>query len=162
VRQQIHTVDADQQAEGHVRSLEDWIKQQREWAQQHLVSLMFGAFAVIALVLAAVGLYSVVSYGVAQRTNEFGIRMALGAMPSDVLRMVFASTTLSVGAGVLAGVALSLGFNQLVSRLVEHSSINAMILLGVTLLMTGVATIASLMPALRASSVDPMKALRCE
>ena len=162
VRQQIHTVDADQQAEGHVRSLEDWIKQQREWAQQHLVSLMFGAFAVIALVLAAVGLYSVVSYGVAQRTNEFGIRMALGAMPSDVLRMVFASTTLSVGAGVLAGVALSLGFNQLVSRLVEHSSINAMILLGVTLLMTGVATIASLMPALRASSVDPMKALRYE
>jgi len=88
--------------------------------------------------------------------------MALGAMPSDVLRMVFASTTLSVGAGVLAGVALSLGFNQLVSRLVEHSSINAMILLGVTLLMTGVATIASLMPALRASSVDPMKALRYE
>lgn len=162
VRQQIHTVDADQQAEGHVRSLEDWIRQQREWAQHHLVSLMFGAFAVIALVLAAVGLYSVVSYSVAQRTNEFGIRIALGAMPGDVLRMVFASTTLSVGAGVVAGLVLSLGFNKLVSRWVEQSSINAMILLGVTLLMSGVAAIACLIPALRASSVDPMKALRYE
>jgi predicted permease len=162
VRQQIHTVDADQQAAGHVRSLEDWIRQQREWAQHHLVSLMFGAFAAIALVLAAVGLYSVVSYSVAQRTNEFGIRIALGAMPGDVLRMVFASTTLCVGAGVVAGLLLSLGFNRLVSRWVEHSSINAMILLGVTLLMSGVAAIACLIPALRASSVDPMKALRYE
>ena len=160
VRRQIQSVDADQQAEGHVRSLEDWIKNQQEWAQQHLVSLMFGAFAGIALVLAAVGLYSVVSYSVAQRTNEFGIRIALGATPKDVLRIVFSSTSLSVGAGLLAGIVLSLGLNRVVSQWVEGSSIHAVVLLGVTLLLVSVAATACLVPALRASSVDPMKALR--
>jgi ABC-type antimicrobial peptide transport system permease subunit len=145
-----------------VRSLEDWIKEQREWAQQHLVALLFGAFAFLALVLAAIGLYSVVSYSVAQRTNEFGIRMALGATAGDVLRTVFASATLSVGSGLAAGVLLSLALNRLVSQWVEGSSIEAGILFGVTLLMASVAAMACLMPARRASSVDPMVALRYE
>ncbi len=162
VREQIHLVDPDQQAEGHVRNLEDWIKEQHEWAQQHLMALLFGTFAGFALLLAAVGLYSVVSYSVAQRTNEFGIRMALGAMPKDVLRIVFGSTTLSVGAGLLVGILLSLALNRLVAQWVEGNSIHTGILLGVTLLMVAVATAACLVPALRASSVDPMKALRYE
>jgi predicted permease len=162
VRAQIHMVDADQQAAGNVRSLEDWIKDQREWAQQHLVAFLFGAFAGLALILAAVGLYSVVSYSVAQRTNEFGIRMALGAMPKDVLRIVFSSTSLSVGAGLLAGVLLSLALNRLIAQWVEGSSIHAGILLGVTFLLLAVAATACVVPALRASSVDPMKALRYE
>lgn len=162
VRKQIQMVDADQQASGNVRSLEDWIRDQREWAQHHMVALLFGAFAVLALVLAAVGLYSVVSYSVAQRTNEFGIRMALGAMPKDVLRIVFNSTILSVGAGLLAGVLLSLALNRLVAQWVEGSSIQLGLLAGVTLLLVAVAASACLVPALRASSVDPMKALRYE
>jgi predicted permease len=162
VRRQIQTVDADQQAEGHVRSLEVWIEEHHEWAQRHMVALLFGAFAVLALVLAAVGLYSVVSYSVAQRTNEFGIRMALGAMPKDVLRIVFSSTSLSVGAGLLAGIGLSLALNRLVARWADGSSIQAGVLLGVTLLLVAVAATACLVPALRASSVDPMKALRYE
>ena len=162
VREQIHSVDADQQAEGHVRSLEDWIKEQREWAQQHLIALLFGAFAFLALALAAVGLYSVVSYSVAQRTNEFGIRMALGATPVDVLRIVFASATLSVGSGLAAGVLLSLALNRLVSQWAEGSSIHSSLLFGVTLLMVSVAAMACLAPARRAWSVDPMKALRYE
>jgi predicted permease len=162
VRERIHSVDADQQAAGNVRSLEDWIKEQREWAQQHLMALLFGAFAFLALMLAAVGLYSVVSYSVAQRTNEFGIRIALGATSSDVLRIVFASTTLSVGSGLAAGVLLSLALNRLVSQWAEGSSIHATILFGVTLVMVSVAAMACLMPARRASAVDPMKALRYE
>ncbi len=162
VREQIHSVDADQQAEGHVRSLEEWITHQPEWAQQHLIALLFGAFAVLALLLAAVGLYSVVSYGVAQRTNEFGIRMALGAQRGDVLQIVLLSTTFSVGSGLLAGIVLSLLLNRVIEHWVKGNSVHPAVLLGVTLLLVVVATTACILPAHRASTVDPMKALRYE
>jgi hypothetical protein len=162
VREQIHSVDADQQAEGHVRSLEEWITNQREWASQHLVAMLFGAFAVLALSLAAVGLYSVVSYTVAQRTNEFGIRMALGAQRGDVLRMVFLSTSFSVGAGIVAGIVLSLAMKRVVAQWAQGSSISFLVLLGVTVVMGLVATMACVLPAHRASTVDPMQALRYE
>jgi len=162
VRRQIHSVDADQQASGHVRNLEEWITGQQEWAQPHLVAMLFGAFAVLALVLAGVGLYSVVSYSVAQRTNEFGIRMALGAQRRDVLRMVFLSTTFSVGSGIVAGVVLSLAMNRVVSHWAQGSTINFVVLLGVTALLAAVAAIACMLPAHRASTVDPMQALRYE
>jgi len=162
VREQIHSVDADQQVEGHVRSLEEWIRTQKEWAQEHLISLLFGAFAGLALVLAAIGLYSVVSYSVAQRTNEFGIRMALGAQRGDVLRIVMLSTTLSVGSGILTGVVLALACNRVITQWAQGSSIHGAVLVGVTLLLAGVAAGACLLPALRASTVDPMQALRYE
>jgi predicted permease len=162
VRGQIHSVDADQQASGNVRNLEEWIRDQREWAQQHLMALLFGAFAVLALVLSSVGLYSVVSYAVAQRTNEFGIRMALGAQRSDVLRIVFLSMVTSIGCGVLVGTVLSLSLNRLVTSWADGSSIHANVLFGVTALLLVVASLACWMPARRASSVDPMKALRYE
>jgi ABC-type antimicrobial peptide transport system permease subunit len=88
--------------------------------------------------------------------------MALGATAGDVGRIVFASATLSVGSGLAAGVLLSVALNRLVSQWVEGSSIQASILFGVTLLMASVAATACLGPARRASSVDPMKALRYE
>ncbi len=162
VREQIHSVDADQQAEGHVRSLEEWITNQREWASQHLIAMLFGAFAALALSLAAVGLYSVVSYTVAQRTNEFGIRMALGAQRTDVLRMVFLSTSFSVGVGIVAGVVLSLAMKRVVAQWAQGSTISLAVLLGVTVLMAAVAIIACILPAHHASTIDPMKALRYE
>jgi putative ABC transport system permease protein len=162
VRRQIHSVDADQQAQGHVQSLEEWITSQREWAQQHLVAMLFGAFAALALSLAAVGLYSVVSYTVAQRTNEFGIRMALGAQRSDVVRMVFLSTLFSVGSGIVAGVVLSLAMKRVVSQWAQGSAISIAVLLGVTALLATVAAVACVLPAHRASTVDPMQALRYE
>jgi predicted permease len=162
VRKQINTVDADQQVIGHVRELEEWITGQQEWAQQHLVAMLFGAFAVLALSLAAVGLYSVVSYTVAQRTNEFGIRMALGAQRADVLQIVFTSTMFSVGSGVVAGVILSLAMKRVIAQWVQGSSISFAVLLGVTALMAIVAGVACALPAHRASTIDPMKALRYE
>ena len=99
-----------------MEDLEHWISDQQEWQQEHLVAWLFGAFAVLALALAAVGLYSVVSYSVAQRTNEFGIRMALGAQRSHVLGIVFASTVTSVGGGIAGGLLLAVALNKVLGH----------------------------------------------
>jgi putative ABC transport system permease protein len=157
---QVNTIDPDQQINGHVQDLEHWITSQQEWQQQHLVAWLFGAFAVLALSLAAVGLYSVVSYTVAQRTNEFGIRMALGAQRGHVLKIVFVSTVLSVGSGVAAGLVLTIALHRVLAHWAEGSSRDPLILLGVTLLLCVVAAIACAVPARRASRVDPAAALR--
>ena len=124
--------------------------------------MLFGIFSVLALALAAVGLYSVVSYGVATRTNEFGIRMALGAKTGDVLRLVFSSTAVNVGGGVMAGVLLSVAFDKLATKWVMESSRDPVLLAGVTLLLVVAAALACFVPARRAASVDPMEALRCD
>ena len=123
---------------------------------------LFGAFALLALALAAVGLYSVVSYSVAQRTNEFGIRIALGAQRTHVLRIVFESTVASVGSGIAAGVVLTLALNKVLARWADGSSRDPLVLLAVTVLLSLVAAIACSGPARRASAVDPMTALRYE
>ena len=162
VRAQVHAVDPDQQVMGNVRNLEQWISTQPEWAQERLVATLFGAFAVLAMLLSVFGLYSVVSYIVAQRTNEFGIRMALGAGRTHVLRLVFASTALSVGGGMLIGVVLSLALKGVLSRWAEGSSMDAGIVLVVAALLATAATVACMLPAYRASAIDPAIALRYE
>ena len=163
VKQQIVSVNPDQQAtlwdDG---VLETWIHNQTVWARGQLVSILFAAFSILALVLAAIGLYSVVSYSVVQRTNEFGIRMALGAQKRDVLKIVLASAGVSVGLGIGVGLALSFGLNRLIARWVENSHHSPLLVLGVSFLLLAVAALACLLPARRASSVDPMTALRCE
>src|SRR5216684_355542 len=96
IRAQIRIVDPDQQSFRDTRDLDGWISSQPEWEQGHLVATLFAGFAVLALALAATGLYSVISYTVAQRTGEFGIRMALGARRNNVLLIVFRSAAMSV------------------------------------------------------------------
>jgi predicted permease len=160
IRQQIQTIDRDQQVFKPTRSLEEWITTQPEYARDHMIAFLFALFALLALGLAATGLYSVVSYTVAQRTGEFGIRMALGAMREDVVLMVFRSAAFSVGSGVLAGLLLALAFNRLLAGWIEGSPRNPVVLLGVTVLLIATSALACLMPARRASSVDPMEALR--
>jgi ABC-type antimicrobial peptide transport system permease subunit len=113
-------------------------------------------------VLAATGLYSVISYTVAQRTGEFGIRMALGAMRKDVLLIVFRSAAMSVAGGVLAGVMLTISLNRVLTRWIQGSSLDALILVGVILLLVITSGLSCFIPARRASSVDPMVALRYE
>ena len=162
VRQQIQTVDPDQQVFREVRSLEGWIRNQPEYAREHMIAFLFAVFGALALALAATGLYSVVSYTVAQRTGEFGIRIALGALRKDVVIMVFRSAAGSVGSGVLAGVVLALVLNQVLSRWIEGSPRNPLVLLGVTVVLIATSAVACLVPAKRASSVDPMVALRYE
>jgi ABC-type antimicrobial peptide transport system permease subunit len=124
--------------------------------------LGFGVFAWLALVLAAIGLYSVVSYAVTQRTREFGIRMALGAQSMDVLRIVFGSTLLSVGSGIAIGLLLSVAMDSMMSKWIAGNSRHPTILAAGTLVLALTATIAASLPARRAAAVDPMTALRCE
>jgi predicted permease len=161
IRARLVQIDREQQVM-QVRDLNAWITGLPEYSQQRFMATLFAIFSVLALVLAAVGLYSVVSYGVATRTNEFGIRMALGARGSDVFRMVLSSTAVNVGAGVIVGIFLSVAFNKVSTRWVMESSRNPWILVGVTLVLLAAAALACFVPARRASSIDPMEALRYE
>jgi putative ABC transport system permease protein len=161
IRAQLIKIDPEQQVM-QVRDLQAWITDLREYGQQRLVATLFGIFSVLALALAAVGLYSVVSYGVATRTNEFGIRMALGAKAVDILRMVLSSTAVHVGAGLAAGILLSFAFDKIATKWVTESSRDPLILAGVTLLLAVAALLACMVPARRAAAVDPMVALRHE
>ena len=102
------------------------------------------------------------SYGVATRTNEFGIRMALGARARDVVRIVLWGTSWNVAVGLLAGVLLCLVFDNVASKWVTESSRDPLILGSVIVLLLAVAVIACLAPARRAASIDPMDALRHE
>jgi ABC-type antimicrobial peptide transport system permease subunit len=159
---QVNSVDPDQQINGQVQDLEHWIKGQPEYEQGQLIAWLFGAFALLALALAAVGLYSVVSYSVAQRTNEFGIRIALGAQRGHVLKLAFSSAAASVGSGIVIGLVLALALNKVLGQWEVGSSRDPMLLLLVTGLLAVVATLACSVPAKRAIEVDPITALRYE
>ena len=162
LRAQIAKVDPDQQVIAQPRDLQGWITHMPEYAQQRLAATLFGTFSILALALATVGLYSVVSFGVATRTNEFGIRIALGADAAKIFRLVLASTVLNVSIGLAAGLALSLALGKLVVKWVNESSRDPLVLGAVTLLLISAALLAAFLPARRASSTDPMVALRYE
>jgi predicted permease len=162
IRQQLAAVNPEQQTFSEVEDLDTWISEDQEWQQEHLAAWIFGVFGVLALALAAVGLYSVVSYSVVQRTNEFGIRMALGAGRGHVLGIVFASTLVSVGSGIVAGLVLAIGLNSVVQKWAQGNARDPLILLAGTALLLVVAAVACGLPARYASKVDPITALRYE
>jgi predicted permease len=161
VRAELVQIDKEQQVM-RVRDLETWITDMREYAQQRLIARLFAIFSALALLLAAAGLYSVVSYGVATRTNEFGIRMALGARAWDVVRLVLSATSVSVGTGLAIGLVLSLVFDKLSQKWLTESSRDPIVLAGLAVLLVAVAGSACWAPAQRAASVDPSEALRYE
>ncbi len=124
---------------------------------------LLGAFAVLALVLAAIGIYGVVSYMVEQRTNEIGIRMALGAEQSSVLAMVTRHGLLLASIGVLGGLVGAFGLTRFLKTLlygVQPADPTTFAFVAAALLL--VAALASVVPALRATRVDPVIALRSE
>jgi predicted permease len=161
VREQLRALNPDQ-TNGGAYDLESRLTYEPEWQQEHLAAWIFGSFAWLALALAAVGLHSVVSYTVAQRTNEFGIRLALGARRADLLRIVFRSALGSMGTGIFAGVALSLALSRIIATWAQGNARDPIILLAGTILLGLVAGLACAIPARRASKVDPIIALRCE
>ena len=131
VRKQVASIDPDQQVGGNARDLEDWIQREPEYARARLITMLFGAFSALAMILAAVGLYGVMSYTVIQRMGELGVRVALGAQRRDVLRIVALSAGTSVGLGLAAGLALSFGLNRMMARFIENGTHDPIVILTV-------------------------------
>jgi predicted permease len=128
-----------------------------------MISTMAAAFAVLATILAAVGLYGVLAYSVAQRTREIGVRMALGADGGNVRGMVLRQVGLMTGVGAVIGIAAAFGLGRLArSLLYGLSGTDPWVMAGATLLLAAVALGAGYVPALRASRISPMEALRYE
>jgi predicted permease len=131
--------------------------------QQRTNVAMLGIFGALALLLAAIGLYGVASYTIAQRTREIGIRMALGAGRTEVLRLVLGQALLLVGVGVALGLAAALGVANFMGALVEGVSTRDPVTFASTAgLLALVAAAASYVPARRATRIDPLIALRQE
>ncbi len=134
-----------------------------EVAQRRMGMTLLAAFAALALLLASLGIYGVLSYAVAQRTQEIGIRMALGADRKDLLQMVVADGIRLATAGIAIGLGVSFALTRLMAGLLFGVGASDPSTLGaVTLLLIAVALVACYVPARRAAKVDPMIALRCE
>jgi len=132
-------------------------------SQQRFQMRLLGLFALLALALAAVGMYGVISYSVSRRTHEIGIRMALGARRDDVLRMIVRQGMTLTATGVIIGVAAAAGLNRLLANLLYGvSSTDVTTFVMVSLLLTAVSQVAIWIPARRAIAVDPIIALRYE
>jgi putative ABC transport system permease protein len=132
-------------------------------AQPRFNTMLLGAFAGVAMVLAAIGIYGVIAYGVAQRTREIGIRMALGAQRRDMLQMVLWQSFSLVGIGLLAGLLSALALTRLMTSLLYGVTAHDLSIYAIVLtVLSSAALLASYFPARRAMHVDPMVALRYE
>jgi len=130
---------------------------------QWLSMYLLGSFAGLALLVATVGIYGLTAYMVAQRTHEFGLRMALGARRSDIMRMVLTRGLTLGAAGVIIGLPLAFAVSGVLRALLYGiSSSDPVVFVTVPLVLVIAATGASIVPAYRATKVDPISALRCE
>jgi ABC-type antimicrobial peptide transport system permease subunit len=158
VRAAVREVDASAAISG-ISSMQTVVD--RTIAQPRLLAWMFGAFATLALVVAAVGVYAVTSYVVGARTAEFGVRIALGATPYDVTRLVVAGGAWTIAAGLIAGSLAAIATARLLSNLLfSVTPLDPASLAVGALAMAGASFAASILPAVRAARVDPVTALR--
>jgi putative ABC transport system permease protein len=160
IRPTVYAVDKDQPI-GTIRPLEEIMAD--SIARQRFAMTLLTVFSLVALVIAAVGIYGVMAYSVVQRTGEFGIRMALGAQQRDVLRLVLVQGGKLVGLGLIIGLAATLATSRAMGSMLFNTSAQDPLTLGtITLLLGAVALVACLLPASRATKVNPMEALRTE
>jgi putative ABC transport system permease protein len=144
-----------------VATMED-VRRLGFWAPR-LFGWMFAMFGIVALVLASVGVYGVIAYSVSQRTQEIGVRVALGAQPVDVIRLVVRNGAVLAAIGISIGLVGAFGLTRVIqSLLIDVSATDPASFIGVTLFLTAVALFASYVPARRATRVDPLTALRAE
>jgi predicted lysophospholipase L1 biosynthesis ABC-type transport system permease subunit len=160
VRHQVHALDSSL-ALFNVRTMPEIISE--SMSDTSFQSFLLSSFALLALLLTAIGIYGVMAYAVAQRTHEIGIRMALGAYPRDILSLVMRRGAQITIAGVAIGVACALGLTRfLVKLLFGVQPRDPFTFVVVVMLLAVIALLASYIPARRATKVDPMVALRYE
>ena len=158
VRQQVSVIDPDQPVT-RVQTVDDLMNNSR--SQPRFTMLLLGIFSGTALVLAIVGIYGVLAYSVAQRTQEMGIRMAMGAARSDILCMIVNQGLLLAGVGITIGLAAALAVTRIMSSLLYQVGTHDFVTFAATSLgFLSIATLASYLPARRATRVDPAEALR--
>ena len=158
LRDQVLAIDRDQPISG-VQTMEDLI--QAEGGQRRVVLILVGAFAGAAMLLAVIGIYGVIAYSVAQRTQEVGIRRALGAQDADILRLVVGQGLVLTLAGIAIGMGAALALTRLMSSLLFHTSaISPVTFAVVALIFVLAALAATYIPAHRATRIDPAEALR--
>ncbi len=160
IREAVRTVDPNQPVNG-VRTAEHQLASVG-WARERFVTLLLLGFAVFALMLAVVGLYSVVSYSVSCRFKEFGIRMALGAGRARIVHAAVQPAVLAIAAGLFAGLALSAGLNKLVAQWSIGNLNDPVVLVAVSLVLSVVTMMSAAIPANRAASIQPTDALRID
>jgi putative ABC transport system permease protein len=158
IRQKVYELDSEL-ALGNVRTMEQWLSNTA--AQPRLNTVLLGAFASVALLIASIGIYGVLAYSVSQRTGEIGVRMALGATPRGVLRLIVGEgmkvVLIGIGTGVVAGLTLGRTVSSLIFGVPVRDPAT---FTAVAVALAGVALAACVIPALRASRVDPIVALR--
>jgi putative ABC transport system permease protein len=160
LREQVQALDKDQPV-SEIRAMEWYLAD--SMAQRRFNMLLLGAFAGLALVLAAVGIYGVIAYTVTQRTHEMGIRIALGAKGGDILRLVLGNAMATTLIGIALGLGAAFALTRLLrSLLYQVSPTDPVVFAAIPLLLLSVAVIATYLPARRATRVDPIVALRAE
>ncbi|MEK6405527.1 MAG: FtsX-like permease family protein [Acidobacteriota bacterium] len=132
-------------------------------ARRRFSMLLLGVFAVIASILAAIGIYGVMAYSVNERTHEIGIRLALGAQPGGVLKLVIRQALVLTSLGIAIGQTGAVSMTRIMSSLLYGvAATDTLTFVATPLLLGSIALLASYVPARRAASVDPMAALKCE
>jgi putative ABC transport system permease protein len=157
---QVTEIDPNQPV-GEIRAMTDFVTD--DLARPRFTTLLLGGFASAAVLLAAVGLYGVIAFAVAQRTREIGVRVALGAQRGDVYRLVMRRGMLLIGTGLVIGTGAVLALGRVVAGLLFGvTPRDPVTMVAVALFLTAVAIIATYLPARRAMHVDPLVALRVE